>query len=315
MKKIDDEMKIKAIAPWFGAKRQVAGAIVKMIGKHKAYWEPFCGSMAVLIAKPECGMETVNDLHGDLINLALVIRDPELGLQLYERAYKTLYAEDIFKNAKEKLSAPKAGDDVDIDRAYNYFVMSWMGVNGVSGTKRHNYQFAVRWCLGGGQGAIRWENVVGSIPAWHQRLRNVVIINRDAFDILKNIKDEAGTVIYCDPPYVEKGAKYLYDFSDDMHSELEKLLKRFKEALVLVSYYDHPKIREIYSAWHRTRIQEGRQSMRNAGAGRHKQRDNIPDEILLTNRVVGGCEASLFEEQNINDETDLINRMEDELHG
>lgn len=64
--------KIKAIAPWFGGKRNLAPDIVKALGKHTAYWEPFCGSMAVLLAKPESASETVCDLHEDVTNLARV---------------------------------------------------------------------------------------------------------------------------------------------------------------------------------------------------------------------------------------------------
>jgi len=67
---VKSEMKIKAIAPWFGGKRNLAPRIVELLGKHRVYWEPFCGSMAVLMAKLPCVMETVNDLHADLINLA-----------------------------------------------------------------------------------------------------------------------------------------------------------------------------------------------------------------------------------------------------
>ncbi len=313
-----EDMKIKAIAPWFGGKRQAASAIVKIIGEHKSYWEPFCGSMAVLFAKPKCGMETVNDLHGDLVNLARVLQDPELGLQLYERAHKTLYSEALFRDAKDALAQPRAGNAIDVDRAYNYFVMSWLGINGVSGTKRCDYQFAMRWCLGGGQGATRWQAVTKSIPAWHSRLRNVVILNRDAFGLLENIKDEPGAVIYCDPPYLKVGSKYLHGFSDEKHGELEGLLKRFKNALVIVSYYDHPKISEIYAAWYKTVVQEGRQSMRNASRApisRRKPKD-IPNEIILTNRMVEAEEPDpgLFEERNIDDETDEINRMESELN-
>lgn len=43
---------ITAIAPWFGSKRTLAPRIVAELGSHRAYWEPFCGSMAVLLAKP-----------------------------------------------------------------------------------------------------------------------------------------------------------------------------------------------------------------------------------------------------------------------
>ena len=68
------EMKIGAIAPWFGGKRTMAPAIVKQLGtSFKQYFEPFCGSMAVLFSMEARGFETCNDLHGDLINLAKVL--------------------------------------------------------------------------------------------------------------------------------------------------------------------------------------------------------------------------------------------------
>ncbi|KKK94504.1 hypothetical protein LCGC14_2682220 [marine sediment metagenome] len=49
---MSDGPKIKAIAPWFGGKRNLAPKIVDALGDHRVYWEPFCGSMAVLMAKP-----------------------------------------------------------------------------------------------------------------------------------------------------------------------------------------------------------------------------------------------------------------------
>ena len=206
------DMNIKALAPWFGGKRNLAPMIVDLIGKHRVYWEVFCGGMAVLLLKPPCEMETVNDLHGDLINLARIIQDEELGLKLYEKLYRTLYAEEIFKESKTIWTGGIL--QTDFDRAFLFFVVSWMGINGFAGTKRYNYQFALRWCVGGGQGATRWQSVVGSIPAWHKRLKEVVIINRDAFEVLEKIKDEEHTAIYCDPPYFNISSKYLHEFSD-----------------------------------------------------------------------------------------------------
>src|ERR1044072_5384193 len=40
-----NEMKISALAPWYGSKRTLAPEIVRQLGEHRAYWEPFCGSM------------------------------------------------------------------------------------------------------------------------------------------------------------------------------------------------------------------------------------------------------------------------------
>jgi len=49
--------KIKAIAPWFGGKRTMASTIIQELGPHSQYFEPFCGSMAVLFAKPPAQKE------------------------------------------------------------------------------------------------------------------------------------------------------------------------------------------------------------------------------------------------------------------
>ncbi len=284
----DSDMKIKSIAPWYGSKRMLAPRTVELIGAHKSYWEPFCGSMAVLFAKPRCPMETVNDLHGDLINLARVIQDPVLGEQLYDKLSRTLCAERFFQESKERWTAGGYDNDkLDIQRAYDYFVTSWLGINGVSGTKRTNYTFALRWCKGGGQGASRWRNTTDSIPAWHQRLRNVLIIQRDAFDLIANIEDEKETVIYIDPPYVEKGDKYVHSFQDEEHKQLAEILRRFKKTLVIVSYYDHPLLTPLYSKWEKMEIKMPSNGLRNAMRHGLKQ-GNDRVEVLFTNKKQKG---------------------------
>lgn len=278
------EMKIKAIAPWFGSKRKIAPQIVEIIGQHRVYWEPFCGAMAVLMLKPPCGMETVNDLHGDLINLARVIQDKELGFQLYDKLSRTLYAERFWRESKERWISETSGPD--IDRAYDYFVASWMGLNGVSGTHRSNYQFALRWCRGGGQGARRWRSVIESMPAWHKRLQNVVILQRDGFEILDNIKDESGVVVYCDPPYFEKSDKYVHDFTAEQHEQLAQSLRRFNKARVVVSYYDDPRLEILYEGFNRVNIAVSTQSLRSATRGKKKKARKHQVEVLLVNQNI-----------------------------
>ncbi len=288
------DMKIKALAPWFGGKRNLAPTIVELLGQHRVYWEPFCGSMAVLLAKPACRMETVNDLHGDLINLARVIQDKELAFKLYDKLSRTLYAEQFFGESKERWISETNGKP-DMDRAYDYFVVSWMGLNGVSGTQRCNYVFALRWCRGGGQGARRWRSVIESMPAWHKRLQNVVIVQRDAFKILEEIKDEKGVVVYCDPPYFDKSNKYIHDFTIEQHEQLAKSLRRFKEARVVVSYYDDPKLKILYEGFNRVKLAVSTQSLRNATKGKKKKARKPQVEVLLVNQKAG--QLGLFENE------------------
>ena len=64
--------------------------------------------------------------------------------------------------------------------------------------------------------------------------------------LLTRIVDQEGAAIYCDPPYLVKGAKYTHDFEDDTHRELAEKLTRFNQARVVVSYYEHPRIDELY---------------------------------------------------------------------
>ena len=89
-------MEITAIAPWYGAKRRLADQIVYWLGWHSMYIEPFCGSLAVLLNKPRSSIEIVNDLHVDLINLALVIQSDKCE-QLYDRLERTLNCEELYQ--------------------------------------------------------------------------------------------------------------------------------------------------------------------------------------------------------------------------
>jgi DNA adenine methylase len=278
-----EKMPIKAIAPWFGGKRNLAPLIVAELGKHRVYWEPFCGSMAVLLAKPTCVMETVNDLHGDIINLALVIQNPHQGPALYRRLRRTLMHEELFAQADElqrEVERVTEEEYEPVARAYIYFVVSWLGRNGTAGqsaVKKGTY--CVRYTANGGHAAKRWRSAISSIPAWRRRMANVTILNRDGVELLERIDDAPGTAIYCDPPYLVKGAKYLHDFEPQDHQRLAKLLQRFKKARVVVSYYDHPALTELYPDWTQVKV-EVNKAMAHGSRGECKTK---AIEVLLIN--------------------------------
>jgi DNA adenine methylase len=261
-------MKISAVLPWFGGKRTMAPRIARELCSEdgsapKAFWDVFCGGLSVTMAMPRCAHMTVNDLHGDLINLARVLQDPRRGSALYRRLRRTLAHETLFDDSKQALADALAGDALfgvatplsDDDRAFHFFVVSWLGRNGVAGTERTNYQPAVRWTSGGGHGGIRFANAVDSIPAWRRRLRELTILQRDVFEILPKLEDQEGTSIYADPPYLRDGdsrsgsCAYEHEFKDRDHLKLARELSRFKRARVVVSYYDNQLLRELYAGW------------------------------------------------------------------
>jgi DNA adenine methylase len=248
---------IKALLPWYGSKRRLATAISRQLGPHVSYWEPFCGSLAVLLAKPLSAHEHVNDLHGDLINLARVLQNEDLAVSLYARLSQTLCHEDLFAECRDWwLVRGQAAEAPDLERAYRYFVVSWMGRNGVSGTERQNHSYSVCWKKQGASRATRFHAAVRSIPAWHERLRRVVVLRRDGLTLLEKIEDRKGVAIYVDPPYLMStraqtggGGFYEHDLADTDHLRLAEVLGRFRRARVLVSYYEHPILSTLYPDW------------------------------------------------------------------
>jgi DNA adenine methylase len=243
--------RIGALAPWFGGKRRLAPRIVEALGPHRTYWEPFCGSAAVVFAKEPSAMETINDLHGHLVNVARVVQSDDLAPMLFDRMLRTVFSDSLFASAVERLrerGSEWSSAGPDLDAAYDYLVACWSGRNGVSGTRQSSATFCLRYTGRGGAPAKRFASVAESIPAWWHRLRNVAVLRRDAFELIPRIADDPDTAIYVDPPYIAKGASYVHDFQAERHEELARHLLRFQAARVVVSYYDHPAVRDLYPA-------------------------------------------------------------------
>lgn len=252
-------MKIGALAPWFGGKRTLAPEIIRELGPHSSFWEPMVGGFALILNKPRASHETVNDLHGDVINLARVVQDDDAGPWLFERLQRTVLAEPFLAECDWQVRYSEPPDTVDPGRAYAFFVSSWGGRNGECGLEKseRGRTVAVRWSASGGAAGVRFKAAVDSIPAWWERLRSVLILRRDAFEVIEQIKDDAKTAIYLDPPYLEKSDRYLHDFENnggnglmpDDHQRLADSLSRFRRARVVVSYYAHPRLAALYPGW------------------------------------------------------------------
>lgn len=245
-------MRYTATVPYYGSKRTLAPRIVEVIGEHRCYWSLFAGSLAVELAKPPANMETVNDLHGDVVNLARVLRDDRPSAELYWRLCRTIPGEQVFRESLHALGAgpaPGIAGAPDIDRAYHYFVSSWLGLNGMAGTQRVGSSFAIRYTSNGGAPAKRFVGAVESVPWWHERLRSVLILSECGIALAERIEDKPGTVIYADPPYLVKGSRYLHDFDSADHRRLAAALNRFRRTRVVLSYYAHPDLDVLYPGW------------------------------------------------------------------
>lgn len=295
---------LNAIAPWFGSKRSMGPEIVEELGQHRAYFEPFCGSCAVLFAKPEVSAETVNDLHGDLINLALVLAS-ERWAEIYDMMLRTLYIDELRQRARVKIQSPiippepgTSPADHHVERAYLYLLCCWMGRNGTAGCPHYTSgSGSVRWTPNGGSSGVRFASAADSIPWWHQRLRRVTILHRDAFDVLASIEDHPATAIYVDPPYFKesrgngRGSVYLHDFDEPEHNALAASLCRFKRARVVVSYYADIRLRQLYRGW---TVREMSRAKNLSVQARRQSAAAVAPEVLLINGPSFATNGQLF---------------------
>jgi len=72
---------LKSPFSYFGSKRRVAPVIWSGLGNVSNYIEPFCGSMAVLLANPiPAKIETVNDIDGMITNFWRAIANDPSGM-------------------------------------------------------------------------------------------------------------------------------------------------------------------------------------------------------------------------------------------
>lgn len=304
---------ITRIVPWFGAKAMMAiKHIVPEIGGHKNYIEPFCGSCSVLMAKPQVAYETVNDLHGDLTHLLRCLQDEAIALWLYGAAARTCVSEGILLDARALIDSsppPDHGEPCDRHRALAYLVQSWMMRNGLAGTDRRlsglsrapNLEIALRFNTSGGSPTVRWASMVESIPSWHVRLRSVMVLRRNAMEMLEQIEDQDGLAIYADPPYLPESrtsmrsgntrASYKYEFEAaqpgifgamDDHDRLADLLRRYRKARVVVSYYAHERLDALYPGWNVLDCSQHK-NMANGSKGRPAGAQADAPEVLLIN--------------------------------
>ena len=77
-----DSRALLAPFPYFGGKRTIAAQVWRWLGAPKQYIEPFCGSIAVLLASPQpASLEVINDGSGFIANFwrAVKHRAPEVA--------------------------------------------------------------------------------------------------------------------------------------------------------------------------------------------------------------------------------------------
>lgn len=281
-------MTTTALAPWFGSNRLLAHRVGELLAGCEWVGVPFAGGMSEL-AHITARTLLVNDLHRGVINLAVTLADPKLGPKLIRQLRRVPVDGDVLAAAQVRCQArmavgrPHRDEMPDLAFAGDYFVCAWMGRNGTAGTGREfNSGLSVRWDAGGGDSAVRFRSATESLTEWQAIMRRCTFTILDVFAFLDRCKDAPRHGLYLDPPFPGPGDDYKHKFTETDQRKLAARVAAFERTRVVVRFYDHPLIRELYPerewTWHHP---EGGRTQANKAA----------PEVLIVNRPAGNEKA------------------------
>lgn len=231
---------------YHGGKFRLAPWILRHLPPHRVYVEPFGGGASVLLQKHRSYAEIYNDLDGEVVNLFRVARDS--GERLAQACELTPFARTEFASAYEPHGDP-------LEQARRTLVRSFMGF-GSAGASGQITGFRANSNRSGTTPAHDWMNYPAHLRNVIQRLRGVVIENRDALEVM-SIHDSVETVHYVDPPYVHstrnlrtRAPAYKHEMNDAQHRDLASALRQ-ADGMVVLSGYRCDLYDELYDGWQR----------------------------------------------------------------
>ncbi len=233
---------------WHGGKGAFNGKLAKWIislmPNHIHYVEPFFGGGAVLLHKDPTGIsEVVNDLDSELMTFWSVIRSPEWFSEFVRCVQAVPFSEAMFDAAKTNSTYAQIAESA-VDRAVRFFILCRQSRQGL----QKDFATLSRNRTRGGMNeqVSAWLSAVDGLPDVHARMKRVVVMNRDAIDVIRT-QDGQETCFYLDPPYLHETRVTTKDYKHEMDpydhvlllQELGRISGKFLLSGYMSSIYDH----------------------------------------------------------------------------
>ena len=192
--------------------------------KDGIYVEPFAGMLGVLLARPKCKIEVINDLDANITNWWCVVKENPSELKHLIR-----YTPRCRRTVAEAGWAiqNKTYHDNPIKWAWaTYTILEHGSSHGINGKG-----FATRFTR------VIERDFTPLINPLSERVKDVEINNIDALVILDRFKDIRNATIYCDPPYLTANTK-MYGFDGINVNDYSKILLAQKGKVAISGYRD-----------------------------------------------------------------------------
>lgn len=258
--------RVKPPVAYYGAKTALARTIVSMLPEHKRYVEPFAGSLAVLLAKPQAPLEVVNDLDHNLMTFWKVLRDSPTELA---RVCMLTPHSRVERNIAKHI--PR--DATDLERAR----LVWSAlVQGRTGTLANTGWRHTSRAVDGRM----LRSYVQRIETVAARIQDVSLECRPAVETIEKYGSSDDNLIYADPPYLGSTRRHNYKVEmtgEKAHRELGEVLHGCRATVVLSGYHS-PLYDSLYADWFRVELAATTGQGSVQGIGR--------TEVLWSNRAL-----------------------------
>lgn len=219
---------------WYGGKFSHLNWLLPLLPKSNHYCEVFGGSMAVLLNRDPCPIETYNDIDSQLVNFFRVLREKQPEL---ERVLSlTPYSREEYNN-----SLHHGPDDSDIEKARKFFIKCRMTFGGMAqSASKGRFSTIVKDSRNGMSCVVsRWFNSIPGLEQISKRILRVQVENLSGLELLKKY-DSKDTFFYLDPPYVHESRKdkkvYLAEMTNQDHENLAMALKKINGKFAISGY-------------------------------------------------------------------------------
>lgn len=238
----------RPVVRYHGGKWKLAPWIIAHLPPHRVYVESFGGGASVLLRKQRSYAEVYNDLDGEIVNVFAMLRD---------RADELLRAIQLTPFARTEFVSSYESSDDPVEQARRTIARSFMGF-GSAAICGEKSGFRANSNRSGTTPARDWANLPDCLADAVERLRGVVIENRDATMVMQ-AHDGAQTLHYVDPPYMNETRSrgdhsskksYKHEMTDAEHEQLAATLRALQGVVVLSGYRSAPYDR-LYHDWQR----------------------------------------------------------------